>query len=177
MMNSEQLILDLIEDTRQNLNRVENFRKFDLEKLNRKNSKDAWSILECIEHLNLYGDFYLNEINKRINESSKPANTEFKPGVLGNYFVNLMKQTAKSKPMKTALNMNPNGSQLDQSVLEKFSNQQQELLILLNSARTVNLAKTKTAITISKFIKLRLGDTLRFVVAHNQRHILQAETA
>ena len=35
--------------------------------------------------------------------------------------------------------------------------------------------KTKTAISISKLMKLRLGDTFRFVTAHNERHLLQAE--
>ncbi len=174
-MTSEQLILDLIEDTRQNLNRVEAFRELDLEQLNHKSSKDDWSILECIEHLNLYGDFYLNEIDKRIKGSSKKSNNAFKSGIIGNYFVKLMKAPATSKPMKTATDMNPNGSQLNAKILDRFAEQQQRLLTLLDDARTVNLTKTKTSITISKIIKLRLGDTLRFVVAHNQRHILQGE--
>ena len=174
-MTSEQLILDLIENTRQNLNRVEKFREFSLEVLNKKSSKDSWSILECIEHLNLYGDFYLNEIDKRIKDSSKKVSPEFKAGMLGNYFVKLMKAAAKLKPMKTATDMNPNGSTLGVNILDRFSEQQQRLLDLLDRARQVSLTKTKTSITISKLIKLRLGDTLRFVVAHNERHIFQAE--
>jgi hypothetical protein len=42
-------------------------------------------------------------------------------------------------------------------------------------AQKVDLTKVKTAISLSKFIKLRLGDTLRFLVYHNERHILQAQ--
>ena len=37
--------------------------------------------------------------------------------------------------------------------------------------------KTKTAISISKLIKLRLGDTFRVLIYHNERHIKQAERA
>jgi hypothetical protein len=35
----------------------------------------------------------------------------------------------------------------------------------------------KTSISISSFIKLRLGDTLRLVVYHNWRHLIQAKNA
>ncbi|MGB3549023.1 MAG: hypothetical protein WBA17_18760 [Saprospiraceae bacterium] len=34
--------------------------------------------------------------------------------------------------------------------------------------------RTKTAVSITKLIRLRLGDTLRVVVYHNQRHVAQA---
>ena len=38
-----------------------------------------------------------------------------------------------------------------------------------------NLTKVKTSITISNWIKLRLGDTFRFVIHHNLRHVVQAK--
>ena len=39
----------------------------------------------------------------------------------------------------------------------------------------IDLNKTKTAISISKLIKLKIGDTFRVVVYHNERHLIQAE--
>lgn len=81
----------------------------------------------------------------------------------------------KLNKMKTFQSMNPAGSQLGTEVLEKFLKQQEELLALLEKAKTVDLAKTKTAISISKLIKLRLGDTFRVVIYHNYRHIVQAD--
>ena len=48
---------------------------------------------------------------------------------------------------------------------------------LLNQAREVDLTKTKVPISLTRFIKLRLGDTFRFFVYHIERHILQAEKA
>ena len=44
----------------------------------------------------------------------------------------------------------------------------------LNNSRNINLNKVKTNITISKLIKLKLGDTFRFLTYHNERHIIQA---
>ncbi len=49
------------------------------------------------------------------------------------------------------------------------------LLDVLDMSKKVNLTKTKTGISISKWLKLRLGDTFRVVIYHNQRHILQAK--
>src|SRR5690606_41809639 len=47
-------------------------------------------------------------------------------------------------------------------------------LQLLEASKRVDLTQVKTSISISKWIKLRLGDTLRVVIYHNRRHIVQA---
>lgn len=174
-INSEKLISDLIETTRVNLNEVEQFNQLSIDDLNFKLTKDSWSVLETIEHLNLYGDYYLPEIKSRINKNSNNAQENFNAGVLGNYFTKLMEPKESMKKMKTLIDKDPIGSQLSKSVIDTFLKQQQTILELLNKSRVVNLTKTKTSISISKFIKLRLGDTFRFVIAHNQRHILQAQ--
>ncbi len=81
----------------------------------------------------------------------------------------------KLKKMKTFKSMNPIYSKIDQKVIDVFIAQQNQLLELLKAAQNISLNKTKTAISISKLIKLKLGDTFRFVIYHNQRHILQAK--
>ena len=58
----------------------------------------------------------------------------------------------------------------------RLVNQQKRMLDLLDQSRKVNLNKIKTGITIANWIKLRLGDTFRVVIYHNQRHIVQANT-
>lgn len=65
-------------------------------------------------------------------------------------------------------------AKLTKEVLTVFLNQQQTMLKLLNQARSISLNKTKTSISISKLIKLKLGDTFRVVIYHNQRHLMQA---
>ena len=77
--------------------------------------------------------------------------------------------------MKTFKDKNPVGKKLDKTTLDRFLEQQFVFLELLEKTRKVNLKKTKTSILISNFIKLRLGDTLRVQVAHNERHLDQAE--
>lgn len=70
--------------------------------------------------------------------------------------------------------MNPVNSKLTKEVLTVFLSQQQTMLKLLNQARSISLNKTKTSISISKLIKLKLGETFRVVIYHNQRHLVQA---
>ncbi len=173
-MNSETLIIDLVNRTKENLNKVQSFVDLNKEVLNYKASPEKWSVLECIEHLNRYGDFYIPEIKQQIQSSNYKHSDHFKTGVLGNYFAKSMLPKEKLNKMKTFKPMNPIGSKLNKEVLSKFITQQQMLLDLLNKARSVNLTKTKTGISISKWIKLRLGDTFRVVIYHNQRHVVQA---
>jgi hypothetical protein len=48
------------------------------------------------------------------------------------------------------------------------------LLQILDLAAGVNIRKVKVPISISKIVRLRLGDALLFVAYHNERHIQQA---
>ena len=138
-----------------------------------------WCILECLEHLNLYGDFYLPEIEKRMMTGSrnKPGKL-FKSGWIGNYFAELMQvKDGKMKKMQSPRDKNPrhNNTKLPITVVNRFLKQQETLVNLLNKCRHLDLVDTKCAISLTPLIKLRLGDTLRFYVYHIERHILQAE--
>lgn len=172
--DKETLIQDLAEQTRINLNEAERLLALPLEALNKRAAEGKWSALECVEHLNRYGDFYMPEISQRIANAKVETEGQFKSGLLGQYFAEMMKPRPKLNTMNTLKMMNPIGSDLDESTLKKFITQQKQTLELLNKSREVSLTKTKTAISISKLIKLRLGDTFRVVIYHNNRHILQA---
>lgn len=172
---TNELIMELLGKTNINIHKVGGFKKLTDKELNYKETIDKWSILECIEHLNIYGDFYNPEIKKCIKQTNTKSAKIFKSGIIGNYFVNLISPKEKLNKMKTLKVNNPIGSRLDRSVIDKFINQQKECLELIEQSKNINLTKTKTAISISKLIKLRLGDTFRFITAHNERHLLQAE--
>ncbi|CAM3938785.1 DinB family protein [Flavobacterium antarcticum] len=173
-LNTEILLEDLISRTQTNIKEAEKYSKLSIETLNSKVDPNSWSVLECLEHLNLYGDFYLPEIKKRMEISTTIPRENFKSGFLGNYFAMAMVPKKPLKKMKTFKDKNPIGSELDQTTISRFIKQQEVLLQLLEKAKTVDLSKIKTAISISKLIKLKLGDTFRVVVYHNDRHILQA---
>ena len=77
--------------------------------------------------------------------------------------------------MKAFKSMNPIHSSLSKNSITVFIDQQKQLLDLLNASKTVNLNKVKTSISITTLIKLKLGDTFRFLIYHNKRHVVQAQ--
>ena len=172
------LIDDLLRRVEECTEKAKTFERLDDKQLQHKNGT-RWSILECLEHLNRYGDYYLVEIEKQvIAHRGKKATLVFRSGVVGNYFANLMEvKKGKITKMKSPRDKNPAGSNLTVTTVSRFLKQQEQLVTLLNQSRNIDLTKVKTGISISRLIKLRLGDTLRFFTYHIERHVLQAERA
>ncbi|MGE8533125.1 MAG: DinB family protein, partial [Chryseobacterium sp.] len=158
------LLDELKEITRQHLQYAQILTQKTEEELNFRPSTDNWSTLECLEHLNRYGDFYIPEISRNISSAGKSPQSYFRPGILGNYFAKSMIPKEKMNKMKTFKTMNPIHSQINKGVIDTFIKQQEKLLELLEDARQTDLEKVKTNISISKLIKLKLGDTFRFVI-------------
>ncbi|WP_158960827.1 DinB family protein [Myroides fluvii] len=175
-METTKLLSNLLELTHQIKREAQAFQALPDSLLSTRPQPASWSILECMEHLNRYGYFYIPEITIKINTSPYTTPSKvFKSGYLGNYFAKSMLPKAKLNKMKTFKSMNPSTSKVDREVLSIFIQQQNSLIALLEQAKTVDLNKTKTSISISKWIKLRLGDTFKIVVFHNLRHLKQAQ--
>lgn len=174
-MNTASLITELSGIVKNQIHFAEQLKDLSDEDLHHRVQAGSWNVLECLEHLNLYGNFYLPEIEKRIRQSKTRATEEFKSGWLGNYFALSMLPKEKLNKMKTFKKMNPIHRTLSREVLTTFIQQQQRLLGLLNESRNVDLTRVKTAISITRMITFRLGDTFRFVINHQIRHIRQAE--
>ncbi|AZQ61702.1 DinB family protein [Flammeovirga pectinis] len=172
-----ELIDKLIQQVQENLATTSTFLNLSTEELNTRLSADSWSILECMAHLNLYGDYYIEKINTDLISNSKPKKKDiYKGGWLGNYFTNLMAPVNKKikNKMPSPKDKNTLGKKLDKNTLEIRIDQQLRIITLLENARNSDLEGMRVPITISKMIKLKLGDTFRFVIAHEHRHTLQS---
>ena len=177
-INNHDLLDELLAITEEVITQAKTFEQQQAETLNHRPQPASWNALECLEHLNLYGAFYLKEIEQQLAFKRLGNSTVFKPGLLGNYFVSLVNTNrGVVKKMKSPHNMMPVQTGADNQVVSTFIAQQQQLRKLLLACYTVDLQKNRTAISLTRFIRLRLGDTLRFVVYHNRRHTLQAQRA
>lgn len=173
---TNQLIDQLLQLTEESSAAAKAFRQLDEKILNYKSTADSWSILECIEHLNLYGDFYLPEMESQLLKAKRTDKVpDFIPGLLGNYFTNLMKvNNGRMKKMQSPKDKNPVNSKLTITAIDRFLKQQEMLKSLLMEGKHCDLMKIKTGISLTRFIRLRIGDTFRFFVYHIERHIYQA---
>lgn len=172
-LNSEDLLSQLIKQTSENQQFVESLKSLSDDQLNKRINENSWSILEVVQHLNLYANFYHQEIEIKMQRSDLQASENFSSGILGNYFAQSMLPKKKLNKMKTPKAMNPIFTNLDRSILDVFAQYQNQLLKLLETAKSKNLSKIKTSISLTPIIKIRLGDTFRFVINHNLRHIEQ----
>ena len=174
-INSQQLLRELQADVRALLAETERLRLEDPEVLLTRPAPDKWSVTQVMEHLNSYGRFYLPALEKALLQK-RPATREYKPGWLGNYFARLMKPDAQGRiksRMSSPTHHIPDDNLDAYPVFEEFVRQQRRLLVLLELAAGADLGGIRVPISLTRFIKLKLGDTFRFFIAHEQRHFVQ----
>ena len=175
-MNSNQLLEKLESDTKQVILTLHYLLQEDPGILLQQPAAGKWSVAQVIEHLNSYGRYYLPLIEKALDRPAYPPNALFSTGWLGNYFTKSMLPKEGDRitnKMKSPKNHRPAADIDSFKVLNDFLAQEKLLLQLLQQARQTDLNKIKIPISIARFIKIRLGDTFRFLVAHHQRHFVQ----
>lgn len=174
-MTQNALISNLQELTSSFIATAESYRALGQETLNARPHPEAWSILECLEHLNRYGDFYLPELEEKLlRAKQRSKDLPFKSGWFGEKPVqDMLPKDDQVRKMKTFSSKDPAGSALSLTTIDRFIKQQKQMLHLLEQAKGADLRSVNTRITLP-VIKFKLGTTFRFVIYHNERHIWQA---
>lgn len=174
-VNSNALLDALEQQTESHLfEAIHSFQNLNDKKLLQPAVNGGWSIAQCLEHLNRYGKYYLPTIEKGLAKNFKSTG-EFKSSWLGSYFTKMMSPDSGKKKIKTFKEYSPAPQLNAHAVVAEFIHQQETLLKYLRLARTKDLNKIKIPISISRWIKLKLGDTFQFLIAHNERHMRQAK--
>ena len=146
-----------------------------LQHLNYKTNPDSWSILECLEHLNRYARYYLPELQRAMAKTGgfSGVNQPVKRTIQGNYSIKLV-DPANTKKANTLKHLNPNNSLLTQQTISEFTDHQNALLLLLKTSGKTDLNRKAIPLEFMKLLKLRIAETLEFVVLHQERHLQQA---
>jgi len=153
---------------------VKIFQNLSAEQLLKPATDGGWSIAQCLWHLNSYGDYYLPKIKSGLDETH-PANANFKSTWLGNYFISIMRPGEKMKKYKAFKNHIPPVQMDAHTVVAEFIQQQEQLLNYLKQARQNDMNLIRIPISILSWMKLKLGDVFQFIIAHDERHLLQAK--
>ncbi|UKN02609.1 DinB family protein [Paracrocinitomix mangrovi] len=178
---SDDLITELSEMTRHitDVAKTE-FDNLSTEQLFWQPDKNSWSIAQCFAHLNAFHRFYVPTFVERIKNSrfQEPADY-FQSSPLG-HSTYMKVKLGKLKNVKRKLispkDYNPlvNKNLKIDTVMEDFYKYQDRLLEVMESARKINIRKTKTSFSVRPIVKLRLGDAFQYIVYHAERHIEQA---
>ncbi len=148
--------------------------------LTRRPAPGKWSVAEIFEHVNIMHGAFLRAIGKVMSDAPINAREVFNSGVIGNWIYNKMMPRPDGTvfKMRTPRKFHACSPQQDaQKVLDKFMNQLDEFDHVLELCHYVDLQKIKLPLVFRRGLKLRLGDGLRFIVAHSERHLLQARQA
>lgn len=138
-----------------------------------------WSVAQIIAHVNEYGKYYHPAFIKKIENTRFTSTKEaFISSPLGRSAWKSMKLGRLNNIKRKFRAQKGNNPSHDPTLVtgkevETFIQQQEEFLTIIDKAATVNLRRVKIPISISKIVRLRLGDALLFVTYHNQRHIQQ----
>lgn len=172
--NSIDLLNELQADVRELLATTAELKSEDPGVLLQQPSPGKWSVIQVLEHLNMYGNHYLPALEKALLRA-KPSSPFFKPGWLGDYFTRIMqpKDGVVSNKMQTPKSHQPTAKPDAFPVIQTFSTQQLYLLQLLEQAKEKNIGSVRVPISLTRFIKMKAGDTFRFLIAHEQRHFVQ----
>jgi hypothetical protein len=81
--------------------RIGKWNSHELSTLQWRPHPEAWNILECVQHLNLYSAWYLPVVRQKLDKAPAIGMTRFKEGWLGRYFAQSMLPKVKGGKMKT----------------------------------------------------------------------------
>jgi hypothetical protein len=177
--NSDTLLESLQADVRQIILEADRLKSISPTDLQKTPAPGKWSVAQVLEHLNFYNRFYIPAIEQKLHLSQCGPSATFTPGWLGNYFTNIMKPKPDNsipKKMKAPKNAEPAAQPDAEAVLDEFISHQHHLLNLLKIAKSANLNSIRIPTSLSKLITLKLGDTFRFFIAHEQRHFVQIQS-
>lgn len=147
--NKKELLASLQKKVLSHIAYINSLKTIPSKDLNYRTSEESWSILECIEHLNLYAVFYNDEISSRLSKAPNSNIDTFKSGYLGNRSAESMLPKQELNAMKTFKSKNPIHSNLKrEKVLTSFITYQEELVDLLEKSKEKDITKIKTKLTI-----------------------------
>ena len=179
-MTTKELIQIVTSTTQQNIEAInKSTAKLSEKQLSWIPNPGVWSVEQILAHMNEFGRYYHPTFLKKIENTRFTSTKEaFVSSPLGRSAWKSMKLgNAKNvkRKFKAQKGYNPNidNGLVKGNEVEIFLTQQNELLSIIEKAETVNIRRVKIPISMSKIVRLRLGDALLFVVYHNERHVQQ----
>lgn len=148
------------------------------EQLGLSSGPGIWSMVEVFAHLNLSNEIYIRYILPRVTLAPDHPSDEFRSSWLGDWAYEKIVPRAdgsifKMKTAKSVLPVKP-GEDLKE-VLHSFHRTCDAMDDILRHSATKDLRRIRIPFHFIPFLHFSLGETLRFLIAHNERHLLQAQ--
>jgi hypothetical protein len=139
---------------------------------------DTWSISEVFAHLNLSNEIYIRHILPRVTLAPDIATDEFRSSWLGDWAYEKIvpRPDGTIFKMRSARSVTPvKPKEEPKEALHGFHRTCDALDDILRHSATKDLRRIRVPFHFVPFLRFGLGETLRFLIAHNERHLLQAQ--
>jgi len=149
------------------------------EQLRWKPAPGSWSIIECLQHLNLAERYYIRNLQHKVDQlglvQTMPTDQILASDLVGrslNWIVN--PETKLKFPAPGIIKPRSSVDLHPANVLAQFLEIQYLLRELLDKAVYLDWNADKLSTIFGNWLKIRVGDALQMLVSHSERHLNQA---
>ena len=138
---------------------------------------NSWSVAECIVHLNMTSKEYLpllDEALERANQEGTTRKPKLKMDVMGRMLKWSLEPPARLK-VKTTNQFQPQDIEPIGELLTTFGSLQEQLKARIQKAGNLAIDKVKITSPFNERVKYNLFSAFQILVAHERRHLWQAE--
>jgi len=135
-----------------------------------------WSVGECLEHLNLTAQAFFPLLDRAIDggiPAREPA-AAIRPGLLGRGFIYILEPPPKGR-VKAPTSVRPPRELSMTTVTTRFTDSHKELAARIHRARSIELNRTKMRHPAIPVVRFSVGEIFEILLAHERRHLWQAE--
>lgn len=137
----------------------------------------AWSVAECLQHLNLTSEVYVPRLAKAIEDApARPRHRRHRCDLVGWLLCRALEPPVRMRS-KTKPRFEPREATPKDRVIADFDRLQGELVRLLPLADRVDLRAVKVPSPFLPRLRYNLYASLEILTAHQRRHLWQAERA
>jgi hypothetical protein len=145
--------------------------------LNWKPSAKAWSINQCVEHLNMANQLYFKKLERlaaKYGDRLPPSVFAYKPSLMGKLMIWFVDPDGTIKVPAPGM-IQPAASALPRNILSQFVANQQQVKEYVKHFENADLNKLKIKSPITSLMVLTLGDVFETISRHSLRHLKQAK--
>jgi len=146
-----------------------------IEQLNWKPEAKKWSVGQIMQHLIKLNEAYMQPVKDNlssIDELDLDSERMYKNGYIGTFLISLMGPESNIK-LKSSEVFLPQDDPIEAELKEEFCHSIKSVNDLIDDVNGVDLAELKINVPGNKLMRIRLGDAIKLIVEHMQRHVNQ----
>jgi len=138
---------------------------------------DRWSIAQCLDHLattsKAFEPYLTAAISRGRDKWPVRSPVLYRPSLVGGWLIKqVAPETTRKVPSPKVFR--PSQSPLIENVLERFLQQQDEILRFVREAEGIDYNKTRLRSPVTPLMRYSVADAFVVTVVHGWRHLAQA---